>query len=145
MGLRAVLKVIVVLCLLGGSAERVRASEDQKNTQNEVQNVQLAAEYLSPADRVYTSCITEGAEKAECERRARPLMEIEQRRFEQRFKQQQKRAEEVRRLRRYVKRENIRKFSAPLHYDVEHPISKLLYGSGNLEFIGKKSDEIMGS
>jgi len=52
---------------------------------------------------------------------------------------------EVRRLRRYVKRENIRKFSAPLHYDVEHPISKLLYGSGNLEFIGKKSDEIMGS
>ncbi len=45
---------------------------------------------------------------------------------------------EVRRLRRYVKRENIRKFFAPLHYEVEHPISKLLYGTGNLEFIGKK-------
>ena len=45
---------------------------------------------------------------------------------------------EVRRLRRYVKRKNIRKFFAPLHYEVENPISKLLYGSGNLEFIGKK-------
>jgi len=44
----------------------------------------------------------------------------------------------LRRLKRYVKRENIRKFVAPLHYDIEHPISKLLYGSGNLEFIGEK-------
>ncbi len=47
--------------------------------------------------------------------------------------------EGIRRLKRYVKRENIRQFFAPLHYDVENPISQLLYGTGNLEFIGKKS------
>ena len=45
---------------------------------------------------------------------------------------------DVRRLHRYVKRKNIRKYSAPLHYSVDHPISKILYGSGNLEFIGTK-------
>lgn len=45
----------------------------------------------------------------------------------------------VRRLRRYIKRKNIRKFFAPLHHQVDNPISKLLYGSGNLEFIGEKS------
>ena len=42
------------------------------------------------------------------------------------------------RLRRYVERKNIRRFFAPLHYHREHPISKLLYGSGNLEFISRK-------
>ncbi len=42
----------------------------------------------------------------------------------------------VRRLRRYVKRKNIRKFFAPLHYEVDHPVSKMLYGCGSLEFIG---------
>lgn len=45
---------------------------------------------------------------------------------------------EVRRLKRYVKRENIRKFTAPLHYERENPISKIFYGSGGLEFIGKR-------
>ncbi len=45
---------------------------------------------------------------------------------------------EIRRLKRYVKRENIRKFSAPLHYEMDNSISKILYGSGSLEFIGKK-------
>ena len=44
----------------------------------------------------------------------------------------------VQRLQRYVRRKNIRKFFAPLHYEVEHHISKLLYGSVNLEFIGSK-------
>ena len=46
--------------------------------------------------------------------------------------------EELRRCRRYVKRENIRKFLAPLHFEKDHPISKLLYGEGNMEYIGRK-------
>lgn len=45
---------------------------------------------------------------------------------------------EVKRLKRFVKRNNIRKFFAPLHFDQEHPISQILYGSGNLEFIARK-------
>ena len=44
----------------------------------------------------------------------------------------------IRRLRRYVKRENIRKFLAPLHFEKDNPISKVLYGEGNMEFIGQK-------
>jgi ubiquinone/menaquinone biosynthesis C-methylase UbiE len=47
--------------------------------------------------------------------------------------------EDVRRLKRYVKRTNIRKYEAPLHFDREHPVSRLLYGSGNLEFIARRS------
>lgn len=48
--------------------------------------------------------------------------------------------EEPRRLRRFVKRENIRKFFAPLHYATpDEPILQLIYGSGNLEFIARKS------
>lgn len=43
-----------------------------------------------------------------------------------------------RRLQRFVQRQNIRKFFAPLHYEHEHPVSKMLYGSGNLEFIARK-------
>jgi SAM-dependent methyltransferase len=44
-----------------------------------------------------------------------------------------------RRLKRYVKRKNIRRFLAPHHYAMgETTISKLLYGSGNLEFIAQK-------
>lgn len=46
---------------------------------------------------------------------------------------------DVRRLKRYVRRENIRRLFAPLHYQREHWISRLLYGSGNLEFIASKS------
>ena len=43
-----------------------------------------------------------------------------------------------RRLKRFVQRENIRQYFAPLHFVQDHPISKILYGSGNLEFIAKK-------
>ena len=42
------------------------------------------------------------------------------------------------RLKRFVKRQNIRKYTAPLHYLTEFPISKIIYGSGNLEFIAQK-------
>lgn len=45
---------------------------------------------------------------------------------------------EPRILKRFVKRNNIRKFFAPLHFDHEYPISRILYGSGNLEFIARK-------
>jgi SAM-dependent methyltransferase len=43
-----------------------------------------------------------------------------------------------RRLKRYVRRKNLRRLFAPLHYEHEQPISRLLYGSGNLEFIASK-------
>lgn len=46
---------------------------------------------------------------------------------------------EVKRLHRYVKRENLRKFFSPLHYHYNNKISKLIYGSGNLEFIARKN------
>lgn len=46
--------------------------------------------------------------------------------------------EKPRQLKRYVHRENIRKFFAPLHFDRENLVSKILYGSGNLEFIARK-------
>lgn len=42
-------------------------------------------------------------------------------------------------LRRYVKRKNIRQFMAPLHYEKHSPISKIIYGSGNQEFIAMKN------
>ena len=42
------------------------------------------------------------------------------------------------RLKRFVKRSNIRKFFSPLHYQRDETISKILYGSGSLEFLGKK-------
>lgn len=42
------------------------------------------------------------------------------------------------RCKRFVKRKNIRKFFAPLHYDNSTKFSKLLYGPGNLEFIARK-------
>jgi SAM-dependent methyltransferase len=45
----------------------------------------------------------------------------------------------VRRLRRYVKRSNIRRFFAPLHYEIDDPLVRLIYGSGNLEFIARKA------
>ena len=45
---------------------------------------------------------------------------------------------EIRRLQRYVKRKNIRKYAAPLHYNIHNDVSKLIYGSGNLEFIAPK-------
>jgi ubiquinone/menaquinone biosynthesis C-methylase UbiE len=45
---------------------------------------------------------------------------------------------EPRRLRRYVRRANIRRYFAPLHYDRDGKFSRLLYGSGNLEFVAVK-------
>jgi hypothetical protein len=44
----------------------------------------------------------------------------------------------VRRLGSYTKRKDIRKYFAPLHYDREHPISKILYGDGYVQYIGQK-------
>lgn len=44
----------------------------------------------------------------------------------------------LRRLKRYVHRTNIRKFFAPLHFHSGHPVSRILYGSGNLEYIAQK-------
>jgi len=44
----------------------------------------------------------------------------------------------TKRLKRFVKRSNIRKFFAPLHYERDNRISKILYGSGNLEFISHR-------
>ena len=47
--------------------------------------------------------------------------------------------DQPRRLRRYVKRNNIRRFLAPLHYATsEESALQLWYGSGNLEFIARK-------
>jgi SAM-dependent methyltransferase len=43
-----------------------------------------------------------------------------------------------RRLKRYVKRENIRRYFAPLHHAHEHPLVSMIYGSGNLEFIAAR-------
>ena len=43
-----------------------------------------------------------------------------------------------RRLKRFVRRSNIRKYFAPLHFMQSYPISRILYGSGNLEFIAQK-------
>jgi len=45
---------------------------------------------------------------------------------------------EPERLKRYVVRQNIRKFLAPFHYEHQHPLSELFWGSGNLEFIAQK-------
>lgn len=45
---------------------------------------------------------------------------------------------EPRRCRRYVQRKNIRKFTAPLHFNLDHPISRILYGDGSLEYIAMK-------
>jgi len=42
------------------------------------------------------------------------------------------------RCKRYVKRENIRKYFSPLHFDNTSRISNLLYGPGNYEFIARK-------
>lgn len=44
----------------------------------------------------------------------------------------------LKRLHRYVKRQNIRKIFSPLHFNYDSTISQILYGSGNLEFIAQK-------
>jgi len=47
----------------------------------------------------------------------------------------------TRKLNRYVKRQNIRKFLAPLHFEKDHPISKILYGTGQSEFLAQKKEK----
>lgn len=46
--------------------------------------------------------------------------------------------DEPKRCRRYVVRKNIRKYEAPLHYNSDLTISKILYGDGNMEWIAQK-------
>ena len=46
---------------------------------------------------------------------------------------------EVRRIKKFVKRSDIRKFFAPLHYERDYNISKILYGEGYVQYIGKKN------
>ncbi|MDP7445156.1 MAG: class I SAM-dependent methyltransferase [Candidatus Poseidoniia archaeon] len=46
--------------------------------------------------------------------------------------------ENIKRLNEFVKRTDIRKFFAPLHYDWDHPISKVLYGHGYVKYIATK-------
>lgn len=45
----------------------------------------------------------------------------------------------IKRLGSYVKRSDIRKFFAPLHYDRENEISKVLYGKGYVQYVGQKA------
>jgi len=45
---------------------------------------------------------------------------------------------DVERLNFYVKRTDVRKFSAPLHYNWDHPVSKALYGQGAVQYLGVK-------
>ncbi|WP_285906088.1 class I SAM-dependent methyltransferase [Pseudodesulfovibrio pelocollis] len=47
-----------------------------------------------------------------------------------------------RRLRRYIKRKNIRRYFSPLHYNYDHYLSRLMYGGGCLEFIARKDDDL---
>ena len=44
----------------------------------------------------------------------------------------------VKRLSSFTKRSDIRKYFAPLHYDLNHPISQLLYGEGYVQYVGEK-------
>lgn len=45
---------------------------------------------------------------------------------------------DVRRLRRYVRRMDVRRFLAPLHYNKQLPLSRLLYGEGSVEYIARR-------
>lgn len=45
----------------------------------------------------------------------------------------------IERLNEFVKRTDIRKFFAPLHYDWDHPVSKALYGNGYVKYIASKT------
>ena len=49
--------------------------------------------------------------------------------------------ETPKRCKRYVRRKNIRKYFASLHYDTDNRFSEALYGPGNLEFIGRKREK----
>ena len=39
---------------------------------------------------------------------------------------------------RYWRRNDIRKFAAPLHFDHEHPIGRVIYGDGHVKMMGEK-------
>jgi ubiquinone/menaquinone biosynthesis C-methylase UbiE len=45
----------------------------------------------------------------------------------------------IERLNEFVRRTDIRKYFAPLHYDRNHPVSKALYGNGYVTYIGVKA------
>ncbi len=45
----------------------------------------------------------------------------------------------IERLDEFVKRTDIRKIFAPLHYDRDHPVSKALYGNGYVKYIATKA------
>ena len=105
MGLRAVAKIAVLACLLGSWPKWVMAQN------------------LSPAHRVYMSCIKAGHGEAECERRTRafqqPIIDREQQEFEkrqsewekvwQRKRQEEKREREFERQAEEQAREQARK------------------------------------
>jgi hypothetical protein len=46
---------------------------------------------------------------------------------------------DVRRLNEFVKRRDVRKYFAPLHFDRDHPVSKALYGHGYVKYVGMKA------
>ena len=45
----------------------------------------------------------------------------------------------IKRIKKFVNRTDVRKFFAPLHYERESQISKMLYGQGYMQFIAKKN------
>ena len=45
---------------------------------------------------------------------------------------------EITRLNEYVRRNDVRKLFAPLHYDRNYSLSKILYGEGYVKYIAKK-------
>ncbi len=48
---------------------------------------------------------------------------------------------EIVRLNDYAVRTDIRKYEAPLHYDRDYPLSRLLYGEGYVKYVAKKKEE----
>ena len=44
----------------------------------------------------------------------------------------------IKRLSSFTIRSDVRKYFAPLHYDLNHPISKILYGEGYVQYVGEK-------
>ncbi len=42
------------------------------------------------------------------------------------------------RMNHFVKRGDIRKYFAPLHYHADHPVSRVLYGAGFVQYIGQR-------
>ena len=46
---------------------------------------------------------------------------------------------DVVRINSFAKRSDIRKYFAPLHFDYEYPLSRILYGEGYVQYIGRKN------